>query len=296
MRNMKTMTNFNLTEKDKERFEAKIDKNGPTMSHMETCCWLWVAGLGSYGYGYFDFCRKGKKRRTGSHRVSYVLEYGEFENSLYICHKCDNPPCVRPDHLFKGTAKDNNIDARDKGRRGKLNFAIAHEIRIRLSTESITMRGICKEYGVSATQINYIKSNRSWPDNLKYDYSISEEYSREAQKCPGERNGSSKLTWDIVRRIRLEYASGEFTKQELVSKYNIIMNTQIHKILAYSSWDEYPHLDFSNAKINRKLTIEQIDEICKLKSGGMSGHKIAKEFGIPSTTLYRITRRQGKWA
>lgn len=49
-------------------------------------------------------------------RISYYLTYGDFDESLFVCHKCDNPPCVNPDHLFLGTNQDNILDSIKKGR------------------------------------------------------------------------------------------------------------------------------------------------------------------------------------
>lgn len=74
-------------------------------------CWLWTAGLGGSGYGALRYGTP-----TRAHRVSYMVFVGPITDGLFVCHRCDTPLCVNPDHLFLGTAKDNAVDAMRKGR------------------------------------------------------------------------------------------------------------------------------------------------------------------------------------
>jgi hypothetical protein len=76
-------------------------------------CWEWQGYRHKSGYGQFSY--HGKMEYT--HRVAYELSTGIEPLSLYVCHDCDNPACCRPEHLFLGTAKDNAIDSKLKGRK-----------------------------------------------------------------------------------------------------------------------------------------------------------------------------------
>jgi hypothetical protein len=75
-------------------------------------CWEWQGGKSKDGYGYLHLAGQTKL----AHRVSYELHHGEIPKGLVICHKCDNPPCVNPKHLFIGTHLDNAVDRDKKGR------------------------------------------------------------------------------------------------------------------------------------------------------------------------------------
>lgn len=77
-------------------------------------CWEWIAGLkGNNGYGDFSL---GVGRNIGAHRFAWAITNGPIGDGLFVCHRCDNRKCVRPDHLFLGTAGDNNRDMFAKGR------------------------------------------------------------------------------------------------------------------------------------------------------------------------------------
>lgn len=75
-------------------------------------CWCWKGQTDRKGYG--RIWRDGKRRQA--HRVSYELIFGPIPDGMQVCHKCDNPPCVRPSHLFLGTQSDNMKDCTNKGR------------------------------------------------------------------------------------------------------------------------------------------------------------------------------------
>jgi hypothetical protein len=75
-------------------------------------CWNWTGALSDKGYGRFML----DGRNSHAHRVAYMLWVGEIPEGLSVCHKCDNPRCVRPQHLFVGSNSDNQQDSVSKGR------------------------------------------------------------------------------------------------------------------------------------------------------------------------------------
>lgn len=93
-------------------------------------CWEWQGNRNNRNYGMSWYHPLGKK--IPAHRVSWLLAHGEIPEGMCVLHKCDNRPCVRPDHLFLGTHSDNTRDMNAKGRgfslhRGKTHCKRGHE-------------------------------------------------------------------------------------------------------------------------------------------------------------------------
>lgn len=132
-------------------------------------CWEWVGAKTSRNYGNMGFGVK----NVLVHRLIYSLCVGDLDKRLFVCHKCDNPPCCNPDHLFVGSPKDNTADMFSKGRNvNKCKFGEDHansrftnsdvlEIRSRHAAGD-TIYAIAKEYGCTTTAIWHIVKRKTW--------------------------------------------------------------------------------------------------------------------------------------
>ena len=144
----------------RERFLAKVCVDA------DSGCWLWQGCGRADGYGAVRF--GGKEYRT--HRAAWILFRGKITHGMSVCHKCDTPACVNPDHLFLGTAADNVRDMTKKGRnlRGekhplaKLTAKQVRRIKAMLAEDRMYMSEIAREFGVSPSTIRGIKDGRKW--------------------------------------------------------------------------------------------------------------------------------------
>lgn len=101
-----------MKEKDIARFWTKVDRGNKDE------CWEWKAARNWLGYG--TFWVNDLKYCAGAHRVSWEIENGPIPEGMWVCHRCDNPGCVNPAHLFLGTALDDMRDKANKGRSSSL--------------------------------------------------------------------------------------------------------------------------------------------------------------------------------
>ena len=97
--------------------DARVSRDGPAPAHAPELgsCWIWTGARQTQGYGMVS--RGG--RVAGAHRISWVEAHGDIPRGQSVLHRCDNPPCVRPSHLWLGTSRDNAIDRQTKGRGGR---------------------------------------------------------------------------------------------------------------------------------------------------------------------------------
>lgn len=157
-----------MTTLEKFLNQISVDEND------ELHCWVWTGACQTDGYGtLWDLeLRKpdGKPTKLLAHRWAYDYYVGPIPKGEKVCHKCDNPPCVNPDHLFTGTQKDNVRDCIDKGRRAindrsvnpeaKLTYEQVEEIRCRYTGKRGEQTWLGKEYGVTQSTVSAIVGGR----------------------------------------------------------------------------------------------------------------------------------------
>lgn len=142
------------------------------MVRRDESCWTWTSARNKSGHGRFAVWRHNHMTNLYAHRVSWQIHFGMIPDGLYICHRCDNPPCVRPDHLFMGTQTDNMHDAARKGRTAA---------------------------PASANPLRYPRGARHWNARLSEDQVRSIRASQESNRTLARRFGVSEGT---VRRAR----------------------------------------------------------------------------------------------
>jgi predicted XRE-type DNA-binding protein len=153
----------------KETFFKRINKHGPIPQHAPKLgkCWVWTGCKQSDGYGTVRFNLK----NMVAHRLAYMLCVGSIDGTQ-ILHKCDNPACCRPSHLFPGTHSDNMQDMWNKnrhtrpiGRRNnhaKLKESQVLEIRDRFSKGKISQTKLAKEFGITQANASAIIRGQTW--------------------------------------------------------------------------------------------------------------------------------------
>lgn len=176
----------------KESLRGKLTQR----SKQEGECVVWTGYRLAQGYGQVGF--RGRLLRV--HRVAWELANGPIPSGLCILHACDNPPCIRLDHLFIGTLNDNNQDMRRKGRQAR---GDKHGMRTHPERRSYGERN----------------GSRLHPD----------------RRARGERNGGAKLTEKQAKRIRVISAQKKLS-QTVIGKAFGVSHSQVSRIVNNKSW------------------------------------------------------------
>lgn len=146
-----------------QRFWLKVAKTDT--------CWSWTAARLPHGYGLFY----ANSQKVLAHRFSYELHYGPIPPGFNIRHRCDNPPCIRPDHLALGTQADNVTDMIQRGRMNHSNKAVGERhpshrltegtvraIRDRYAAGGVRQVELAQEYGISQPSISALLRRQTW--------------------------------------------------------------------------------------------------------------------------------------
>lgn len=121
-------------------------------------CWIWIKAKNPKGYGKVGV--NGKNRLA--HRVSYSQTFGPIPDKMLVLHKCDNPSCVNPDHLFIGNNQDNMTDMSKKGRsNSKLTSKQVQEIRNHRQN-GLSLSSIANKFSITLENVYYITKNKTW--------------------------------------------------------------------------------------------------------------------------------------
>lgn len=195
-----------------QRYRAAIDhyKANPEMVWSKVNkgdgCWLWTAARNHLGYGQMRFARKPHSTFVRATAVTWELLVGPVPEGAHLLHRCDNPPCVNPAHLFIGTALDNTHDCINKGRfkflrprpgvlnnKAKLTWDVVEQIRSdRAAGYSLSM--LKRKYGVAGSTLREVYAGRNWR--------------RPGVPVEPKQPPTQKLTSTDVAEIRRLYASG----------------------------------------------------------------------------------------
>lgn len=143
-----------------ERFHLKYRKD-------ESGCWIWTASVAGKGYGQIKL--PGQRKQIYAHRLSYMIHKGDDPGKSFVCHTCDNPRCVNPEHLFIGTSQDNHDDMKTKGRHTygeksatvKLTEKQVEQIMEMLKA-NVPQTRIAKAFNVHQTTISKINKKERW--------------------------------------------------------------------------------------------------------------------------------------
>lgn len=132
-------------------------------------CWEWTGATTEWGYGKLGY----RGHDFTAHRCSYEYAFGRLPDGMWVLHKCDNPPCINPSHLFLGAAKDNTADMYAKGRAPRIGAKGATNRHARLTDdEALQIRldfaagarpkDLADQYGIGSSVVNRVIRGVAW--------------------------------------------------------------------------------------------------------------------------------------
>lgn len=282
-----------IAESESERFWAKVAKATEiTSPHVTSPCWNWTGSTNGRGYGQMSF-RNGSPAKA--HRIAWMASNGDIPAGLCVLHRCDNPRCVRADHLFLGTIADNNADKETKGRGGGNEPRRGDDHYARTNPERLA-RG--DRHG------SRLHPERRPRGDGHHSALRPETVAR------GERACAAKLTADHVIAIRTRAAAGEPVKA-LALEYGITRENA-YMVVSRKSWAHVKEPILSGPMIpprvqrgvarspervvrgenngKSKLNAASVADIRKRASEGLPLKTLAVEYGIHASTISGIIR------
>lgn len=146
-----------VTTKIVSRFNSKTVRAGP--------CLNWSGSKNQRGYGWISLSHNTKIK---AHRLAWIIAFGNIPEGMWVLHKCDNPSCVLPDHLFLGNRQDNVDDCKSKGRVPKgeshhgAKLTAEKVVQIRLLSGSKPQHMIAEQFGVSQIAVSRVVTGKTW--------------------------------------------------------------------------------------------------------------------------------------
>lgn len=225
-----------------DRFWEKVEKGCDPPDHVrgevDGDCWEWVAYRNEArgGYGYISV----NNTPRGAHRISLFLD-GVNIDGVSVLHKCDNPPCVNPDHLYTGDQQDNVDDALrrsptppgcapgEEHATSVLTVDQVVDIRERFSAGEAMQQVLADEYGLDQSTVSDVVTGENWPDAPGPITTL---------KPSDENHPLSKLTDEDVVEIRERYASEDVSQYDLADEYEVASQGTIGAVVRGELWSD----------------------------------------------------------